>query len=52
MRFAEVAQEVEVARPRPVLDIGAGMTPGRRKANILFKQARDKILTEGRYVFC
>lgn len=51
MRFAEVAMEVEVARPRPLIDIGTGMTPGRRKANILFKQAREKILTDGRHDF-
>lgn len=49
MRFAEVAMEVEVARPRPLLDLGTGMTPGRRKANMLFKQAREKILADGRY---
>ncbi|XP_077298174.1 kinesin family member pavarotti [Arctopsyche grandis] len=48
MRFAEVAMEVEVSRPRALIDIGAGMTPGRRKANLLFKQAREKILSDGR----
>lgn len=46
MRFAEVAMEVEVAKPRNLPDLGAGMTPGRRKANMIFKQARAKVLTD------
>lgn len=38
MRFAEMTQEVQIARPTPrKLDIG--FTPGRRKANQVFKMA-------------
>ncbi|OWR49361.1 kinesin protein KIF23 [Danaus plexippus plexippus] len=45
MRFAEVAAEVEVAKPQ-VTDVGAaiGLMSGRRKANKLFNAARDNIL--------
>lgn len=44
MRFAEMAAEVEVARPI-ISDIGStlGLTSGRRKANRLFNAARDNI---------
>lgn len=44
MRFAEMAAEVEVARPT-VTDIGSaiGLVSGRRKANRLFNAARDNL---------
>ncbi|XP_038058340.1 kinesin-like protein KIF23 isoform X2 [Patiria miniata] len=42
MRFAEVTQEVQVARPTAVkFDIG--LTPGRRRANLIYK----KMLEDG-----
>ncbi|CAB3237577.1 unnamed protein product [Arctia plantaginis] len=45
MRFAEVAAEVEVAKPQ-VIDVAAtiGLTSGRRKANRLFTTARDNLV--------
>lgn len=45
MRFAEMAAEVEVAKPQ-VIDVAAtiGLTSGRRKANRLFTTARDNIV--------
>ncbi|KAJ8707721.1 hypothetical protein PYW07_011398 [Mythimna separata] len=45
MRFAEMAAEVEVAKPQ-VIDIAAnmGLTSGRRKANRLFTTARDNLV--------
>ncbi|XP_041971129.1 kinesin-like protein KIF23 [Aricia agestis] len=45
MRFAEVASEVEVAKPQ-VNDVAAsiGLVSGRRKANRLFNAARDNIM--------
>lgn len=44
MRFAEVAAEVEVAKPQ-VVDVAAtiGLMSGRRKANKLFNAARENI---------
>ncbi|XP_022122453.2 kinesin-like protein KIF23 [Pieris rapae] len=44
MRFAEMAAEVEVAKPQ-ITDIAAsiGLMSGRRKANRLFNMARDKL---------
>lgn len=44
MRFAEMAAEVEVAKPQ-VIDVAAtiGLTSGRRKANRLFTTARDNL---------
>lgn len=44
MRFAEMAAEVEVARPQ-INDVAAaiGLTSGRRKANKLFNAARDNL---------
>lgn len=42
MRFAEMTQEVQITRPTPrKLDIG--FTPGRRKANQVFKLALDNL---------
>ncbi|XP_026734597.1 kinesin-like protein KIF23 [Trichoplusia ni] len=45
MRFAEMAAEVEVAKPQ-IIDVAAsiGLTSGRRKANRLFTTARDNII--------
>lgn len=44
MRFAEVTQEVEVARPvdRPI----CGLTPGRRHRNQAFKEELSRKLEE------
>ncbi|XP_031366773.1 kinesin-like protein KIF23 isoform X2 [Apis dorsata] len=47
MKFAEMTQEVQVARPT-VTKIDFGFTPGRRQANKLFKEARSKLQKEGR----
>ncbi|XP_078034200.1 kinesin-like protein KIF23 [Augochlora pura] len=46
MKFAEMTQEVQVARPT-VTKIDLGFTPGRRQANKLFKEARGKLEREG-----
>ncbi|XP_068617658.1 kinesin-like protein KIF23 [Battus philenor] len=45
MRFAEMAAEVEVAKPQ-ITDVAAaiGLMSGRRKANRLFNTARDNIM--------
>ncbi|XP_047542555.1 kinesin-like protein KIF23 [Vanessa atalanta] len=45
MRFAEVAAEVEVAKPQ-ITDVAAtiGLMSGRRKANRLFNTAKDNII--------
>ncbi|XP_031829559.1 kinesin-like protein KIF23 [Nomia melanderi] len=47
MKFAEMTQEVQVARPM-VTKLDLGFTPGRRQANKLFKEARSKLEKEGR----
>ena len=47
MKFAEMTQEVQVARPT-VTKLDLGFTPGRRQANKLFKEARCKLEKEGR----
>ncbi|XP_076751616.1 kinesin-like protein KIF23 [Xylocopa sonorina] len=47
MKFAEMTQEVQVARPT-VTKIDLGFTPGRRQANKLFKEARSKLEKGGR----
>lgn len=40
MKFAEITQEVQIARPTPSRQqFEIGFTPGRRKANQLFRQA-------------
>lgn len=46
MRFAEMAAEVEVAKPQNIHNIAAsiGLMSGRRKANRLFTTARDNII--------
>ncbi|XP_026276459.1 kinesin-like protein KIF23 [Frankliniella occidentalis] len=46
MKFAEMSQEVQIARPVPVrLDFG--FTPGRRKANQVFRTAVKQLEEEG-----
>ncbi|XP_037092090.1 kinesin-like protein KIF23 [Pollicipes pollicipes] len=47
MKFAELTQEVVVARPadRP-LDVGIGLTPGRRKANQILREAQRRLGSE------
>lgn len=46
MRFAEMASEVEVAKPQNINNVAAaiGLMSGRRKANRLFNTARDNIM--------
>lgn len=46
MRFAEMAAEVEVAKPQNINNVAAsiGLMSGRRKANRLFNTARDHII--------
>lgn len=39
MKFAEMTQEVQIARPIAAKPSAVGLTPGRRKANQLFRQA-------------
>lgn len=46
MQFAEMSQQVQVARPTPMkLDYGA--TPGRRKANQIFRMAVNNMAENG-----
>lgn len=47
MKFAEMTQEVQVARPT-ITKVDLGFTPGRRQANKIFKEARSKLEKEGR----
>ncbi|XP_012534885.1 kinesin-like protein KIF23 [Monomorium pharaonis] len=47
MKFAEMTQEVLVAMSNPV-KLEFGFTPGRRQANKVFKEARSKLVKEGR----
>lgn len=47
MKFAEVTQEVQVARPT-VNKLDLGYTPGRRQANKIFKEAKNRLEKEGR----
>ncbi|XP_058054870.1 kinesin-like protein KIF23 [Anopheles bellator] len=42
MKFAEMTQDVQIARPTPI-KIDVGLTPGRRKANQLYKQAMSEL---------
>lgn len=49
MKFAEITQEVQIARQNPVKPIfDSGLTPGRRKANQLFKQVIQDLHYNGR----
>lgn len=52
MKFAELTQEVVVARPvERQLDTGIGLTPGRRKANQVRRAATGlPVLGSGRGV--
>ncbi|XP_051174889.1 kinesin-like protein KIF23 [Leptopilina boulardi] len=47
MKFAEITQEVQVARAQ-VTKFDLGFTPGRRQANKLFKEARSRLEKEGK----
>jgi kinesin family member 23 len=50
MRFAEMTQEVQIPRPTPMrahLQDDTGYTPGRRKANQLFKLAVNNLEEHG-----
>lgn len=47
MKFAEMTQEVQVARPTPMKTENA-FTPGRRKANQIFKMAVNNLEEMGR----
>uniref|UniRef100_A0A182IVR1 Kinesin-like protein n=1 Tax=Anopheles atroparvus TaxID=41427 RepID=A0A182IVR1_ANOAO len=42
MKFAEMTQDVQIARPTP-MKVDVGLTPGRRKANQLFKLAMNEV---------
>ncbi|XP_075227585.1 kinesin family member pavarotti [Lycorma delicatula] len=46
LKFSEMSQEVQVNRPAP-LKLDPGLTPGRRKANQIFKQTIAKLEAEG-----
>lgn len=49
MKFAEITQEVQIARQTPMKPaLDNGLTPGRRKANQLFRQAIQTLQDEGR----
>lgn len=49
MKFAEITQDVQIARPTPMKpSMAMGLTPGRRKANILFRQVMENLNDEGR----
>lgn len=47
MKFAEMTQEVQIARPTPMKS-DIGFTPGRRKANQIFKMAVNNLEEMGR----
>ncbi|EDW85365.1 uncharacterized protein Dwil_GK10551 [Drosophila willistoni] len=46
MKFAELTQEVQVARATPIIT-GLGLAPGRRRANKLFKIATNNLTELG-----
>lgn len=49
MKFAEITQEVQIARQTPMKPtMDYGLTPGRRKANQLFRQAMAHLEENGR----
>lgn len=48
VKFAEMTQEVQVARPTP-LKLDMGLTPGRRKANQLFRIAVNNLDEKGNH---
>ncbi|XP_065832278.1 kinesin-like protein KIF23 [Oscarella lobularis] len=43
MRFAELAQEVEVAKPSVMRSLENGLEPGRRNAHKLYKEAMERL---------
>lgn len=45
MQFAELTQEVAVTRHEEKLNTAIGLTPGRRKANQLLREAQDRLGT-------
>lgn len=47
MKFAEMTQEVQIARPTP-MKLDTAYTPGRRKANQLFKMAIHNLEENGK----
>lgn len=49
MKFAEITQEVQIARQTPMKPtLDNGMTPGRRKANQIFRQVMQDLEDNGR----
>lgn len=49
MKFAEITQDVQIARPTPMKPtLDNGLTPGRRKANQLFRQAMQNLQDDGK----
>ncbi|XP_063702166.1 kinesin-like protein KIF23 isoform X2 [Culicoides brevitarsis] len=49
MKFSEMTQEVQIARPTPMKTASdIGFTPGRRKANQIFKKAVDNLEENGK----
>lgn len=52
MKFAELAMEVQIQRAAPISAHrgDAGLPPGRRRANQLFKEARKRLEEEGQNV--
>lgn len=46
MKFAEMSQEVQIARPTPV-QLDFGFTPGRRKANQMFRAVTHHLEEDG-----
>ena len=49
MKFAEITQEVQIARQTPMRPtVDNGLTPGRRKANQLFRHAMQSLEDNGR----
>lgn len=46
MKFAEITQEVQVPRPTPI-KVDMALTPGRRKANNIFKLAINNLESNG-----
>lgn len=50
MKFAELTQEVQIMRPTPVRPaLDNAFTPGRRKANMLFRQAVQNMEENGQH---
>lgn len=47
MKFAELASEVQVQRSVVRGGQAPGLAPGRRRANLLFREVRRNMMTEG-----